>query len=109
MTKKWPLFVGIALLLTGIVLRVLTDFEPWSLLILLSGVVFKVAYIIAKTVRREYQPGYEVLFLVVGLALFMGGIVLHKQGLIENPFALKMIGISLKIAFIILFIRKSKK
>lgn len=108
MKKKWPLFTGIVLLTLGIILKKTTNFDPWSLIILLSGVAFKVAYIITRIVKKEYKPGYELLFLFIGLTMFLGGIILHKQGILENPAFLKITGISLKVIFIIIFIKKSR-
>lgn len=109
MKSKWPLYTGIGLLTLGIVLKTSTSFNPWSLIILLTGVAFKLAYIISKIIKKEYKPSFEIAFLIIGLTLFMGGVILHKNGLIENPAALKIIGISLKVIFIIIFIKKTRK
>lgn len=109
MKNKWPLYTGIVLLTLGIVLKKTSNFDPWSLIILLSGVAFKVAYIISKILKREYKPGFEMFFLFIGLILFMGGIYLHKQGLLENPTIMKFVGISFKVFFIIIFIKKTRE
>lgn len=109
MKDKWLLYTGILLLTTGLVLKYATNINPWSLIIILTGVTFKVAYIITKIVKKKYKPGYEMLILLVGLTLFLGGMILHKKGVVENPAALKFIGITLKVIFIVIFIKKSKK
>lgn len=108
MNSKWPLFIGIALLTIGIVLKIVTTLNPLPLIFILTGVAFKIFYITIKIFTGEYKPGYEVLFLFVGLTFFLGGIILHKQGMVENPAILKITGIALKVLFIIQFIRKSR-
>jgi len=108
MNSKWIIFTGILLLTAGIALKITNNATALPLILILTGVAFKVAYIIIKIITKEYQPGYEFIFLGVGLALFLSGIFLHKAALIENPTLLKISGISLKVIFILLFIRKSK-
>lgn len=108
MKNKWPLFLGIVLLTLGIVLGKTSNIEHLSLFLILSGVTFKVFYIAQKIRSREYRPGFEVLLLIVGLILFMGGIMLKKNGIIEDASALKIVGISLKVSFIVMFIIKTR-
>ena len=67
MKSKWPLYLGIFLLTIGIVLRVATHFDPWSLIILLTGVAFKIAFILSKIISKEYKVGYEIGHLIVVL------------------------------------------
>jgi hypothetical protein len=109
MKEKWPLFTGVVFLTLGVILLKTIDFDPWSLIILLTGVAFKVAYILSKIIKKEYIPGYEIAFLLIGLSLFLGGIILEKKEIIENAIVLKMVGISLKVVFIFAFIKKSRK
>ncbi|MDA3930878.1 MAG: hypothetical protein PF541_18160 [Prolixibacteraceae bacterium] len=108
MKQKWPIFVGVILVTIGIILKYTINFNPWSLLILLTGVAFKIVYITSKIITKEYKPGFEIALLLIGLTFFMGGIVLHKNELIENPAVLKIIGISLKVLFVLIFIKKSR-
>lgn len=75
---------------------------------MLSGVAFKLFYITLKIIRNEYKPGFELLFLVSGLAIFLTGIFLTKYGLLNTPASIsfKITGISLKSAFVLMFIVK---
>lgn len=108
MNSKWLLYIGILLLTLGIILKTTTNFDRWPLIILLTGIAFKIVYIISKIISKEYKPGYEIVFLITGLIIFLSGITLHKQGIVENPTIMKIIGISLKAVFVIIFIKKNK-
>lgn len=109
MKSKWTLFVGIALLILGIIIRKTTGHNIEGLVLILTGVFLKIYYIINKYRSGEYIPGIELLFLFVGLGLFLGG--LYTRSLDGFTFAPIMIisGITLKIIFIILFIIKTRK
>lgn len=110
MTKKSLLFIGIFLLVIGILIRKLTDFESVGLVLILGGVACKTIYIFGKIKTGEYKPGRELYFLFIGLILFLGGIYMRKNNL--EPFNLAIVliisGLSLKIIFIIWFIKKLK-
>ncbi len=108
MGSKKVLFSGIILLIIGILVRKLTDFELHGLFLILFGVLLKTLYIIAKARSGEYRPGKELVFLFVGLGLFFSGLYLkaHQNG--QIGFVLMMAGISLKIIFIVLFIKDVK-
>lgn len=108
MKSKWTLFVGIVLLIIGIIVRKTTGMAIEGLAIILIGISFKTIYIISKARSGEYKPGKELLLLFAGLGLFLGGLYLRS---IEGfTYALVMIisGISLKVIFIILFIIKTR-
>jgi len=109
MKSKWPLFTGIILLTTGIVLRKATDLATPGLALIIVGALFKVFYIIDKTRRGEYKPGYEILFLIIGLSMFLTGIYLRANGAPFNPVFLIAPGIALKVLFVVMFIVKSRK
>lgn len=109
MKSKWLLYFGLLFLTVGVVLKVSTDLHPIPLVLILTGVAFKVLYILSKAIRKEYKPGWELLFLFTGLVLFLSGVFLQKGEIIENASFLKIPGISLKAMFVILFIRKSRK
>jgi len=108
MYSKKLLFVGIALLVLGIVLRKFTDMTGLGLSMILIGVGCKTIYIIAKVKCGEYKPGKELIWLFLGLALFLTGLGLksNSPGLI--PTVLIISGLSLKLLFILIFIRKVK-
>ena len=106
MKLKWALFTGILLLTTGIILRMFTDLGFVAIALIILGVLFKTFYIVSKARNGEYQPGYELIFLFVGLTLFFSGLYfrMHKP---DYPFVFLMIsGLILKTVYVILFIVK---
>ena len=108
MQSKKLLFSGIALLVIGIVFRKFTDMTGIGLSMILIGVVCKTIYIIAKSKSGEYKPGKELIWLFLGLALFLTGLVLKSSspGMISTVLIIS--GLSLKLLFILIFIRKVK-
>ena len=111
MTKKSLLFIGIFLLLVGIFIRRLTDFNSVGLILILVGVACKTIYIIGKVKSGEYTPGRELYLLISGLILFLGGIYMRKNNLEVGSIptiAFIITGLTLKILFIIGFIRNLK-
>jgi hypothetical protein len=106
MKLKWVLFLGILLLTTGIILRMFTEMRFVAILLIILGVLLKTIYIISKARSGEYKPGYELIFLFIGLCLFFSGLYFrtHKPA---YPFVFLMVsGLILKTAYIILFIVK---
>ena len=103
---KKLLFIGVIVLVLGIMLRKGTQMEVLGLVLILTGVLFKTIYILAKIKNGEYQPGKELLFLVIGLILFLSGLYLRN---VDQPFIkplyLIVLGLSLKVIFIIRFIQ----
>lgn len=110
MLKKWPLYIGLSLLAVGIVLKIATTYTVVPLIIMLSGISFKIYYITIKIIRKEYKPGFELYLLVSGLAIFFTAIFLTQQGLLNTPTSIlfKTTGISLKAAFLLMFILKTR-
>jgi len=108
MQSKKLLFIGIALLILGIVFRKFTDMTGLGLLMILIGVGCKTIYIIAKTKSGEYKPGKELIWLFLGLALFLTGLVLKSNSPGILPAVLIVSGLSLKLLFILIFIKKVK-
>jgi len=104
MISKWALFLGIILLATGIVLRITIDLSFVPIIFIVVGASFKTYYIISKARSGEYKPGYELVFLFVGLFMLLSGIYLRSLVPAFNPVFLIICGISLKVLFIILFI-----
>ena len=105
MKSKALLFIGIILLVAGIVLRKTTELEIVGLVLILTGVLLKTIYIVAKAKSGTYKPGKELILLVVGLSLFFFGLYLRSCNytLIEPAYLIGL-GIALKVAFIIGFI-----
>ena len=109
MKSKWTLFAGIILLTAGIIIRKTTDLTFEAITLIVIGVILKVYYIIEKTRSGEYRPGFELVLLLVGLIMFLSGLYLRNHEPPLNPLWLIIPGISLKIIFIILFIRKTRQ
>lgn len=112
MKDKWPLYTGLLLLTTGIVLKILLDDVVWPLVFILSGVMLKVYFVFERIKNQKYKPGAEVLILVIGLALFFSGIHLPfaKDELNSVlPVILKISGIVLKVIFVAVFIAKTRQ
>lgn len=107
MKQKWTLFVGIVLLIAGIIIRKSMELNVEGLVMILTGVLFKTYYIISKVRSGEYKPGYELIFLFVGLTMFLTGLYLKSHNPPFNPLYLIAPGIILKVIFIILFIIKT--
>ena len=106
---KKILFIGIILLIAGIIIKKVLLLNLLGLILIITGVTCKAFYIITKVKTGEYKPGKEVIFLVVGLSIFFTGIYFQKinYSLIE-PIYLIVLGLSLKVIFIILFIKEIK-
>lgn len=105
MESKSLLFAGIILLVVGILLKKMTQMEVIGLAAIITGVTCKLIYIVLKARSGEYKPGTELFILAVGLLLFFTGLYLRglEQNLI-NPIYLIVLGITLKVIFIIKFI-----
>lgn len=106
MQSKSLLFLGIILLVVGILLKKMTQLEVIGLATIITGVACKLIYIVLKAKNWEYKPGTELFILAVGLLLFFTGLYLRsiEQNLIK-PIYLIVSGITLKIIFIIKFIQ----
>lgn len=103
--KKAVLFSGIGFLILGILLRKITDYPSLGLILIFTGVGLKTYYIIQAIRSGLYAPGAELWFLFVGLALFLTGLYLKGKEFFLNPTYLIVLGISLKILFIVRFIQ----
>lgn len=108
MKQKWTLFAGILLLVAGIIIRKSTELNVEGLVMILTGVLFKTYYIMSKVRSGEYKPGYELWFLFVGLTMFLTGLYLRSVVHFTYAPIMIIIGISLKVIFIILFIIKTR-
>lgn len=106
MKNNWMLFLGISLLIIGVLLRALTDLTQISSILLALGIFLKILYLLVKIRDRSYKPGLELSALIIGLLLFFSGRYLGKQEIEFYPILLMVTGILLKIGFVILIIRK---
>jgi O-antigen/teichoic acid export membrane protein len=109
MKSKWTLFAGILFLILGIILRKATGLGTEGLILIIIGVALKTFYIVRKAQSGEYKPGYELIFLFVGLAMFMTGLYIRPYEPTFSPALLIVPGILLKVLFIVLFIIKVRK
>ena len=101
MKLKWLLFVGIALLTSGILLKKFSELSIEPILLIIVGVLLKTYYIIGKVRNGEYKPGSELGILLIGLCLFLSGLYFRSH---EGPFNATYLiaaGISLKVVFVI--------
>lgn len=106
MKSKFLLFFGIILLIVGIVVKKASTYESVGLALIILGVICKSIYIVSKARSGEYKPGKELLFLTLGLMLFLSGLYLRSiEQEIINATYLVVAGIGLKIVFIIGFIQ----
>jgi hypothetical protein len=106
MKLKGILFAGIILLVTGIILRKASQLDLIGLVLIIVGVTMKISYIVIKAKRGEYQPGKELILLVAGLVLFFTGLYLRNSDpSLAAAIYLIVLGITLKLGFIIGFIR----
>ena len=112
MGSKKLLFFGIFVLILGILLRKLSSLETTGLVMIILGVSCKTMYIVAKVRSGEYRPGTELLFLGVGLLLFLSGLFLRKYDPSQShsyPVYMIATGLFLKVIFIVKFIQLTKK
>lgn len=109
MKDKRVLIAGIFLLTLGIILRVFSTLTVVPIALVLLGSGFKIFYLISLIKLNYYNPGYELILLVIGLALFFVAIYL-RQTQSNIPYMYFMLpGIFLKMTFVISLIKAIKK
>jgi len=102
---KQILFVGIGLLVIGILVRKMTSFSLAGLMLILVGVGFKTFYILAAIRSGVYKPGRELWLLFVGLGLFLGGLYMRRTDFVINPLYLILTGLTMKVLYVVRFIQ----
>lgn len=108
--SKAFLFTGIILLVIGITIKKMTSLEVIGLILIGTGILLKTIYIVSKARSGEYKPGKELIYLFLGLLLFMTGIVIRKSDSVSNyPIYLIFSGLLLKIVYVVTFVRMIKK
>ncbi len=106
MKSKYLLFTGIITLTTGIFLRATDQLEYLGLTLIAIGVLCKLLYILIKVKNGDYKPGSELLVLGLGLLLLFTGLYgLDPENIYLKPVYFIVLGISLKIIFVVWFIR----
>ena len=104
MNIRQVLYLGIVLLVIGILFQCQSQLEEIGIYLIIGGVLCKLAYITSVIKSGLYQIGMEILFLLAGLVLFYIGKSDLGNTLLSE--ILMGSGISLKIIFVIIFIRK---
>lgn len=103
---KGLLYLGLIMLTIGLLIRYLSAYQSIAFVLVIVGVMAKVIYLVSKIKKSTYRPGVELILLFVGLALFFTGIYMRSHNFAEVYPYFMITGIILKVAFIIMFIRK---
>jgi hypothetical protein len=106
MKSKYLLFTGIIFLTTGIFLKATKQLEFFGLSLIAIGVICKLIYILLKIKNGAYRPGKELFVLGLGLILMFTGLYgLDPENIYLKPVYFIVLGITLKIIFVVWFIR----
>lgn len=106
MKSKYLIYAGIILLVTGIVLSAMEIMSVLALLLIISGILLKLTFLIINKLNRSYKPGYELLILLVGLGLFVMGKYSEIDFISRYATVFLLTGISCKFTFVLLFLLK---
>ncbi len=98
------IFVGLVLLLGGLLLKPLTE-SAIPLIMIMTGGTLKLIYVMISFLNKTYRPGKELLLLLMGLTVFFTGVYLKRQGF-EGWLVIEASGILMKVTFVLLFIKK---
>lgn len=108
MKVKGILYIGILLLLLGLLLRYLTPYDSAGLGLIIVGIILKFFYILRAVIIGQYRPQSEIYLLISGLLLLFLGLW-YKQNINEvDGYGMITIAILLKLSFVIFFIRKTR-
>ena len=95
---------------TGIFIRVTNGTGLWSYILIYSGVTLKVSYLLTIIFKGRFKPALEILFLLVGLSLVIGGGRLRAFDF--HPYfitAIISLGVIFKMLFVVFLFRKLRK
>lgn len=111
MDSKTPLLAGLILIFSGAVIKYYTTSDLWPNAMIFAGVANKLWFIFLMLTTGRYRPGKELVFLILGLAVFLSGLWLRSVPCtsVIQPVALIILGIVMKTTFVVLFIVKTKK
>lgn len=106
MNAKLFIYFGIVLLLGGIGLKAVSDLTLLPIILISAGALCKLSYLFLAIKKGTYRPGFELVLLLAGLILFFSGkrMQVNDETVYSTVFMIS--GISLKLFFIFLFIRK---
>ena len=108
MKSKYLIYAAIILLTAGIVLSALEVMSVLALLLIITGILLKLTYLIINKLNRSYKPGYELLILLVGLVLFFVGKYSDIDFISQYATVFIFAGIFCKITFVLLFLFKKR-
>ncbi len=109
MKHKWALMAGITFLSVGIILRLAGMENYIAIPLMAAGGLLKIYFIAVQIWLGFYKPGYELLFLIIGLMVFFSGIAMKYHTTNNQYIYLMIAGLTLKLIFVVLFIRHLKK
>lgn len=103
---KLLLYVGLLLLTIGLLFRYLSNYQIFAAVLVFIGIAGKLVYLISKLKAKNYNPGLELIILLIGLVVFFIGIYLRSQGISNLGVFFIIAGLTLKVGFILMFFRK---
>jgi uncharacterized membrane protein HdeD (DUF308 family) len=108
MKLKVVLYIGILLLVVGLIFRYLTPYTSAGLSLVIIGVILKLSYILQTMRSGQYKPQAEIYLLLSGLLLLFLGLW-HKLNVSEVVgYSMISAALVLKLLFLILFVRKTR-
>ncbi|MDG5798856.1 hypothetical protein QA597_00595 [Marinilabiliaceae bacterium ANBcel2] len=101
--SSWLLVTGLFLVFLGFILK-FTDLGLNHSMFFSAGGGFKIVFLAYTMIRKNYRPGREMLFLIVGLFLVITGAKLRdfNINIIISCF-ISIAGITFKLLFLSLF------
>lgn len=110
MRKKILLYLGILLLVTGIILKVIIASGVIPHTFIIAGITLKMIYLIRAIVTKEVKLGAEIFLLIIGISMVLIGAHLKTT---SNYFMLHpvfiTVGVVCKIIFVAVWIKKVYK
>jgi len=109
MNIKIPLITGLIFIVAGLAIKSLNYNILLGNILIVSGIISKLVFLIITLKAKAYKPGSEALFLVAGLLIFLTGMIFREltgSGCIAS--ILLASGITLKLVFLMLFFKKFK-
>ncbi len=102
------IYTGFFFLYLGVLTQNLSDAHFVGKILIFLGIGLKVFFLSLKIKYSAYKSGIELIFLFLGLTLFLSGLYLAEKIGISNKLFLIIPGISLKALFIIILVKKIK-
>ncbi len=110
MRKKTLLYIGILLLVTGIILKFIVASNFISFPFIISGIILKLIYLIRSIVTKEVKLGGEIFLLIIGISfVLIGGHLKTTSNYFMLHPVLITVGVVCKIIFVAVWIKKAYK